>query len=235
MPASAQRYFMLSISSVMLGKRIRQLRREKSFTLQQVADSLGVTRACVSKWETGRSQPDLASIDAIGAIFGLTSSELLANQSFNGALKFRDYPVITLENGIPLNELIQKYRSLRRYPSGNQASSEAFFVAVDDFMSTNFGLKEFKSNTLLLIDPSAEHTIGDLVLTLTVNLGYQVLAVKVDAGQPEYFSLCAKLSQLGTLQGVEVLGLVIESVHNENLKGYVLRHVPELLLSNSQR
>ena len=226
---------MLGISSVMLGQRIRQLRREKSFTLQQVADALGVTRACVSKWETGRSQPDLDSIGAIGAIFGLTASEMLATESFDGALKFRDYPVITLENGIPLNDLIQKYSSLRRYSCCTLASSEAFFVAVEDFMATNFGLKEFKSNTLLLIDPSAEPTLGDLVLALTLNLGYQVLAVKVNAGRPEYFSLGEKLSQLGALQGVEVLGLVIEAIHNENLRGYVLRHVPELLLSNSQR
>ena len=119
----------------MLGQRLRQLRKEKSFTLQQVADALGVTRACVSKWETGRSQPDLVSIDAIGAVFGFTASELLATQSFDAELKFRDYPVITLENGIPLNDLIQKYRGLRRYPSGNQASPEAFFVALDDFMA----------------------------------------------------------------------------------------------------
>jgi len=226
---------MLGISSVMLGQRISQLRREKSFKLQQVADALGVTRACVSKWETSRSQPDLDSIDAIGAIFGLNASELLATQSFDGSLKFRDYPAITLENGIPLNDLIQKYSSLRRYPSGNQVSPEAFFVAVDDFMATNFGLKEFKSNTLLLIDPSAQQTSGNLVLTLTLNLGNQVLAVRETAGQPEYFSLDEKLSQLGALQGVEVNGLVIEAVHNENLRGYVLRYVPELLLRNSQR
>ena len=219
----------------MLGQRLRQLRKEKSFTLQQVADALGVTRACVSKWETGRSQPDLVSIDAIGAVFGFTASELLSTESFDGALKFRDYPVITLENGIPLNDLIQKYSSLRRYPSGNQPSPEAFFVALDDFMATNFGLNDFKSNTLLLIDPSAQPTSGDLVLTLTVNLGYQVLAVRETAGESEYFSLGEKLSQLGALQGVEVLGLVIEAVHNELLRGYVLRHAPELLLSNSQR
>ena len=107
-------------------------------------------------------------------------------------LKFRDYPVITLENGIHLIDLIQKYRGLRRYSSGNQASPQAFFVALDDFMATNFGLKKFKNNTLLLIDPSAQSTIGDLVLTLTLNLGYQVLAVRETAGQPEYFSLGAK-------------------------------------------
>ena len=219
----------------MFGQRLRQLRKEKSFTLQQVADALGVTRACVSKWETGRSQPDLVSIDAIGAVFGFTASELLATQSFDVELKFRDYPVISLENGTPIKDLIQKYRGLRRYPSGNLLSTEAFFVALDDFMATNFGLNDFKSNTLLLIDPSAQPTIGDLVLTLTVNLGYQVLAVRENFGQPEYFSLGAKLSHLDSLQGVEVLGLVIEAVHNELLRGYVLRHVPELLLSNSQR
>ena len=216
----------------MLGQRLRQLRKEKSLTLQQVADALGVTRACVSKWETGRSEPDLGSIDSIGAVFGFTASELLATQSFDTELKFRDYPVITLENGIPLNDLLQKYRGLRRFPSGNQASPQEFFVALDDFMATNFGLNDFKSNTLLLIDPSAQPTSGDLVLTLTVNLGYQVFAVRENFGQPEYFSLGEKLSQLGALQGVEVLGLVIEAVYNENFRGYVLRHAPEILLSN---
>ena len=99
-------------------------------------------------------------------------------------------------------------------------------------MATNFGLNDFKSNTLLLIDPSAQPTSGDLVLTLTVNLGYQVFAVRENFGQPEYFSLGEKLSQLGALQGVEVLGLVIEAVYNENFRGYVLRHAPEILLSN---
>lgn len=70
---------MLGICLAMLGQRLRQLRKEKSFTLQQVADALGVTRACVSKWETGCSQPDLGIIDAIGAVFGLTASELPPN------------------------------------------------------------------------------------------------------------------------------------------------------------
>jgi len=52
-------------------------------------------------------------------------------------------------------------------------------------MTTIFGLKEFKSNTLLLIYPSAQPTIVNLVLTLTVNLGYQVFAVSEADGQPE--------------------------------------------------
>jgi len=57
----------------------------------------------------------------LAQFFGLPASELLATKNFDGALKFRDYPLITLENGILLNDLIQKYSSLRPYPSGNQA------------------------------------------------------------------------------------------------------------------
>ena len=76
----------------------------------------------------GRGQPDLVSIEAIGDILSFTASELLANQSFEGTLAFRDYPLITLENGAPLKDLIHKYRGLCRFPSSNQLSTEPFFA-----------------------------------------------------------------------------------------------------------
>ena len=53
----------------MLSQRLRQLRKDKSLTLQQVADRLGVTRASVSKWETGQSHPDFKRLDGQRAQF----------------------------------------------------------------------------------------------------------------------------------------------------------------------
>ncbi len=41
-----------------IGTRIRALRTAKKLTLQQVADTFGISRASVSEWESGRSKPD---------------------------------------------------------------------------------------------------------------------------------------------------------------------------------
>lgn len=40
-----------------LGTRLRDLRRRRGYTLEEVGKSLGVTRACVCQWECGRSYP----------------------------------------------------------------------------------------------------------------------------------------------------------------------------------
>lgn len=41
-----------------IGTRIRELRKAKGLTLQQLADVFGISRASVSEWESGRSKPD---------------------------------------------------------------------------------------------------------------------------------------------------------------------------------
>ncbi len=63
----------------MLGQRLRQLRKEKSLTIQQVADKLGVTRACVFKKETGTSRSDFNRLESLANVFGLSARDLLDN------------------------------------------------------------------------------------------------------------------------------------------------------------
>ena len=42
------------------GPRLAGLRRAAGLTQQQLAEQLFVTRQAVSRWESGRTQPDLA-------------------------------------------------------------------------------------------------------------------------------------------------------------------------------
>jgi transcriptional regulator with XRE-family HTH domain len=217
----------------MLGQRLRQLRKGNSLTLQQVADELGVTRACVSKWETGTSSPDLARLGRLAAIFGFGASDLLAEDPADDAPTQHhssDFPVLTLENGTPIAALLDRHRA-RRHPSPHPLPPGAFFVALGDYMAAHFGLDRVPRDALLLVDPHAPPHSGDLVLAQTKQLGYQVLAVREGPTQLEYLSLGIKLVHLGPLEDVTVHGVVIEAVSAINLRGYALRQSPQLLFA----
>lgn len=45
-----------------LGDKIAELRRQRGWSQENLAERLGVTRQSVSKWESGTSVPDLDKI-----------------------------------------------------------------------------------------------------------------------------------------------------------------------------
>lgn len=208
----------------MLGPRLRQLRKDKSLTLQQVAQRLGVTRACVSKWETGASKPDLGRLEELGAVFGLSASELVRDANSPGPHPTSAlYPVVTLSNGVPIQAL--REASQWRHPSPRVLSEGAFYVALDGYMVAHYGLSSLPRDALLLVDPGAQARSGDLVLADTQAMGYQVLAAQdVGGGRLEYISLGIKLAHLGPISDASLVGVVLESVSTLNLRGFALRH-----------
>ena len=62
-----------------IGKLILTKRKEKGITQQQLADMLGVTSKVVSKWENGKSMPDVGIIPELCKVLGISISTL-----FNG-------------------------------------------------------------------------------------------------------------------------------------------------------
>lgn len=60
-----------------LGENIIQLRRKRKLTQEQLADFIGVTKAAVSKWETGQSIPDILLLPRLASLFDVTVDELI--------------------------------------------------------------------------------------------------------------------------------------------------------------
>ena len=58
--------------SMNLQKTIMDLRREKGYTQEKLAEMLGVTTAAVSKWECGNSYPDITLLPQIAEIFDVS-------------------------------------------------------------------------------------------------------------------------------------------------------------------
>lgn len=60
-----------------ISQNLKNIRREKGWTQQQMADSLFVTRQTVSNWENNKSFPDLATIEQISRLLEVDSQYLL--------------------------------------------------------------------------------------------------------------------------------------------------------------
>ena len=64
----------------MIGKFISSCRKDKGLTQMQLAEKLNISNRAVSKWETGKSVPDVSIMLELCEILGITVNELLSGE-----------------------------------------------------------------------------------------------------------------------------------------------------------
>ncbi len=74
---------------------IRELRKQKGMSQQQLAKLCGVHQTAVSQWEKGRTMPDRASLQLLSKTFGVTIEALLGNESTHNENKIPVFTHIT--------------------------------------------------------------------------------------------------------------------------------------------
>lgn len=63
-----------------IGKFIHELRNEKGWTQEDLANMIPITRQAVSRWEQGKSIPDSSTLVILSEIFGVSINELLSGR-----------------------------------------------------------------------------------------------------------------------------------------------------------
>ena len=63
-----------------IGKFIKECRKNKKLTQEQLAEKLGVTYKAVSKWETGKCLPDASLMLELCNILDINANELLTGE-----------------------------------------------------------------------------------------------------------------------------------------------------------
>ena len=63
--------------AALLGEVLKEHRLRCQMTQEFVAESLGVSRQAVSKWETGTADPSTSNLLALARLFGVSAEELL--------------------------------------------------------------------------------------------------------------------------------------------------------------
>ena len=61
----------------MISQNLMNLRKLHRYTLEDIAEKIGVTRQAVSKWESGETQPDLENCIALAKLFDVTLDNLV--------------------------------------------------------------------------------------------------------------------------------------------------------------
>lgn len=87
-----------------IGKFISTCRKDKGLTQRQLAEMLEVTNRAVSKWETGKSCPDVSIMLELCGILGITVNELLSGER----IVMEDYRKKAEENLIELQSKKEK-------------------------------------------------------------------------------------------------------------------------------
>ena len=60
-----------------IGKKLRDARNAAKLTQESAAESLGVSRQTVSKWENGSADPSTTNLLALAKLYGVAAEELL--------------------------------------------------------------------------------------------------------------------------------------------------------------
>ncbi len=68
------------MNQIRIGAFISERRKARGLTQSQLAEKLGITDKAVSKWETGRSMPDLSLFLPLCSLLGITLNELFAGE-----------------------------------------------------------------------------------------------------------------------------------------------------------
>ena len=62
-----------------LGDRLKSLRKEKGYTLEQVADKLNTTKVTISRYEKNLREPKKETISQLAKLFNVSADYLLGH------------------------------------------------------------------------------------------------------------------------------------------------------------
>ncbi len=71
-----------------IGRRVRDYRKAKGLTLQEMADATGFSKGYLSKLETSKKAPPLSTLSRIAKVLGVTTSMLLGEANIQSSISF---------------------------------------------------------------------------------------------------------------------------------------------------
>lgn len=121
-----------------IGENIKQLRREKNMTQDELSELLGVSCQSVSRWENGLCYPDLELLPTISDVFGVTVDKLIGINEAYERMHVAEY-LESYKNALScgnVNECIKIAREgVKEYPNNYELLNklmEALFISGDE-------------------------------------------------------------------------------------------------------
>ena len=221
-------------SAITLGANISRLRKEAHLTQDDLASFLGVTKASVSKWETGQSYPDIELLPKIATYFDTTVDTLIGYEpQMSKAAIARTYAKLSAafaqgpfeEAHAQCQALVRDYYSC--YPlllqvvslyinhldlAGESARKQLLDESIDlcqrvrhnATLSTDIKTAEMMEASVLLVAGNAQDAVDLLEATTEVEMGTDLLLANA------YGSLGQADEADKVLQGALLQSLVLD-------------------------
>lgn len=102
---------------------IKHLRESKNVSQEKMAQALNVSFQAVSKWETGKSLPDITLLPLISRYFGITIDELLMTEQLDEKLLLEQYETEAercQREGLAADNISLWQEAMQRMPNNEQ-------------------------------------------------------------------------------------------------------------------
>ncbi|PCR99148.1 helix-turn-helix domain-containing protein [Lactococcus fujiensis] len=90
-------------------ERIRQSRKDKALTLQELAEMMKVNKSTIVKWENGTNVPRIQTIESLSQFLEVDKGYLLGTQNERRTMSLTEFV-----ESIDENQLVYNYRHLSR-------------------------------------------------------------------------------------------------------------------------
>ena len=184
-----------------LYEKLQQLRKEKGWTQEELAELLYVSRTAISKWESGRGYPSIDSLKAISKLFKVSIDDLLSGEEL-----------------ISIAETEQKEKT--------QNMRDLLFGILDCMVAILFVLPFFGQyeNSMIRAVSLFEFmdSLGYLRIFYTVIVTCTVLFGVTEVILQKYQHTFWKQSKIFVSLGFNVLGIMIFMVSQQPYAGFFL-------------
>ena len=75
---------------LMIGEKLKKLRRSRDLTQEEVATHIGISYQSISKWERGDGYPDITMLPTLANYFGVSVDELIGMDEISSAQRLDD-------------------------------------------------------------------------------------------------------------------------------------------------
>lgn len=157
-----------------IGKKIRDIRTAKGMTQKEVADKCGMADSAIRKYESGRQEPKLSTLEKIASALNIGVSDLLGkseiihesaktvNEAFSVYDKYRGLLDEVLSSGKLPENYVDEIR--KQCPTKAELN---FAFDVTSTMGTNYMLKQLITPKINFLTNEELHTINTLIEVLT--------------------------------------------------------------------
>ena len=101
------------MDQIKTGAFLKELRREKGITQEQLAEELGVSGRTISRWETGSNMPDISLLVEIAGFFDVSIPEIIKGERKSEEMKEEEKEIAETMSDYAKTEKEKLVKSIR--------------------------------------------------------------------------------------------------------------------------